>query len=79
MSGLIEFPTYLVDIPEGVIRKERRLTFGWDMSKGGNPSGNPPGTGRSTTTNAPPHFMIDNKQFDSEFIDQTMELNDYEE
>jgi FtsP/CotA-like multicopper oxidase with cupredoxin domain len=73
----IEFPNYLGDISKEVIRKYRRLTFGWDTSKGGNPANN--GTGRNPTTNAPPHFMIDDKQFDPDVIDHTMELNDYEE
>jgi FtsP/CotA-like multicopper oxidase with cupredoxin domain len=75
----IRFPNFLADIPESEIRKSRRLTFGWDTSKGGNPNAQPKGTQRNPTTNAPPHFTIDGKQFDHAVIDQTMELNDCEE
>lgn len=66
----LRFPAFLDDITPNEIRKYRRITFGWDTTKGG--IGRNPG-------NAPPHFMIDDKQFDPSFIDQTMELNEVEE
>jgi FtsP/CotA-like multicopper oxidase with cupredoxin domain len=69
----IVFPQFLQDVTPGEIRKTRRITFGWDPG----PSG---GTGRNPKNqNAPPHFTIDNKQFDPEVIDQTMDLDTAEE
>src|SRR5262249_41478542 len=73
----IQFPGWLKDITE--FRKSRRLTFGWDTNMGGNPDGNPKGTGRNPKTNAPPHFLVDGKQFDPDYIDHTMDLDDCEE
>lgn len=74
----IQFPPFLNDIQWSEIRKTRRITFAWDPSKGGNPAFG--GTGRNPNgTNAPPHFMIDGKQFNPEIIDQTMDLNTAEE
>jgi FtsP/CotA-like multicopper oxidase with cupredoxin domain len=67
------------DIQKSDIRKWRRITFGWDPSKGGDPNNFTPGTGRNPKTNAPPYFMIDGKQFDPDTVDQTMDLDTAEE
>ena len=65
------FPLFLRDITASEIRKYRRLTFGWEKGR--------TTTQRTGPNNAPPHYMIDGKQFGEHYYDQTMELGAAEE
>ena len=71
-------PPFLADIEASTIRFRREVVYGWEAGRTA-PGRNPANAQPPLVPNAPPHYLIDGKQFEDQIIDQVMLLDSAEE